>query len=59
MDIETILEKLLNPLLENGCPCELNIPCPYIDPNNEEVYCENGDCIQGMKTLLTKMIKGE
>ena len=58
MTLEQIIAKLLE-INEDVCPCECNIPCPLYNPNNDEYYCDNGNCINGMTLLIEKIVKGE
>lgn len=53
MTLEKILETLLDAI--DCCPCELNIPCPFFEPDNEDAYCTSGNCVKGLTKLVNNI----
>lgn len=58
MYLDEIIEKLMN-LDDQTNPCELDIPCPYYDPQQDGSYCYRGSCLDGMVRLIREMVKKE
>lgn len=53
------LENLLDKIIGTTIPCEINIPCPFYEPENENNYCSVNDCAKGMEILIKTIIKNE
>ena len=58
MTVEEIIEKIML-LGEYTCPCEMEIPCPFFDPNKYYYCSKDSNCVQGMKLLLVEAIEKE
>lgn len=57
------LNELIHELIELGedvCPCEVGIPCPYFDPDNNYLYCaDECDCLEGVELCIRTILKNE
>ena len=57
--IKMKLENLLDKIMGTTIPCEINIPCPFYEPENENNYCSVNDCAKGMEILIKTIIKNK
>ena len=59
MELKELIVELIN-LDDDTCPCEVGIPCPFFNPDNESHYCDPWcRCEEGVERCIREMIKDE